>query len=194
MTLNELLWRNQGQVLTPELIVGIQVNFDESLVTGEPPIPIPGNWVAAENLRPSNKTLVLDQHERVATWVAARADCSVHAWAGYVCLGLEDESGKLIAGVVLESYNGRNANVHVAGIGRNWVNRNMLVTFFNYAFRHLKVERLTGLVPSTNHQALAFDKHLGFQWEATLKGAAKDGDLEILVMRREDCRYLPKES
>lgn len=194
MTLNEILWNNRGQVLTPELIVGIQANFDESLATGEPPIPVPGDWVEAPNLRPSNKRLVLDQHERVANWVAARADCGVHAWAGYVCLGLEDEAGDLVAGVVLESYNGRNANIHIAGIGRYWLNRQMLVTFFNYAFRHLKLERLTGLVPASNQQALAFDLHAGFQHEATLKGAAKDGDLEILVMRREDCRYLPKES
>lgn len=191
-TLNSLLWRNQGQTLTPELIVGIQASFDECLVTGEPPVPIPGNWIAAPNLRPSRKTLVLDQHERVAQWVAERAGASVHAWAGYVCLGLEEE-GELVAGVVMESFTGRSANMHVAGVGRNWVNRNMIQTCFIYAFDHLGLQRLTGLVPASNTAALAFDLHLGFRHEYTLVDGAKDGDLHILCMRRADCRFLPQE-
>ncbi len=191
-TLNRLLWRNQGQTLTPELIVGMQANFDECLATGEPPVPIPGNWIAAPNLRPSRKTLVLDQHERVAQWVAERAGASVHAWAGYVCLGLEEE-GELVAGVVMESFTGRSANMHVAGVGRNWVNRNMLQTCFIYAFDHLGLQRLTGLVPASNTAALAFDLHLGFRHEYTLVDGAKDGDLHILCMRRADCRFLPQE-
>ena len=191
-TLNSLLWRNQGQVLTPELIVGIQANFDECLVTGEPPVPVPGDWLPAPHLRSSSKTLVLDQHERVAQWVAERTGCSAHAWAGFGCLGLE-ENGELVAGVVMESYTGRNANVHVAGVGRSWMNRNMLVTFFHYAFNHLGLQRLTGLVPASNPTALAFDLHLGFKHEYTMPDGAKDGDLHILCMRREDCRFLPRE-
>jgi RimJ/RimL family protein N-acetyltransferase len=190
--LNQLLWRNQGQVLTPELIVGIQANFDECLTTGQPPIAVPGDWVAAPNLRPSSKRLVMDQHERVARWVAERIDCRADGWARYVCLGLEQE-GMLVAGVVLESYNGRNANVHVAGIGRNWLNRNMLTTFFHYCFDHLGLQRLTGLVAVSNTAALAFDRHLGFQPEFLMRDGAEDGDLQVLCMRREDCRFLPRE-
>ncbi len=188
-TLNTLLWRNQGQTLTPELIVGIQANFDECLATGEPPLPVHGHWEAAPNLRPSSKTLVLDQHERVAQWVAERTGCSTHAWAGFGCLGLE-EHGELVAGVVMESYTGRNANVHVAGVGRNWLNKNMLLTCFIYCFNYLGLKRLTGLVPASNKEALAFDLHLGFKHEFTMIDGAKDGDLEVLVMRREDCRFL----
>lgn len=187
-----LLWRNQGQTLTPELIVGIQANFDERLATGGPPVPVPGDWQPAPHLRPSSKTLVLDQHERVARWVAEQAGCSTHAWAGYVCLGLEDATGMLVAGIVLESFTGRSANMHVAGVGRNWVNRNMLTTCFLYVFKHLGLQRITGLVPASNTAALDFDLHLGFQHEYTMIDGAKDGDLHILGMRREDCRFLPQ--
>jgi len=203
-TLADILWRNQGNLLTPELIVGLvqganylqeQANAAElaaqRLSTATVPIPIPGDWVAAPNPRPSHKRLVLDQHERVANWVAEQTGCSAHAWAGYVCLGLEDEHGMLIAGIVLESFNGRNANAHIAGIGRHWMNRNMLTSFFHYAFNHLKLTRLTGLVPRSNFSARAFDEHAGFKYECTLVDGAADGDLDVLVMRREDCRYLP---
>lgn len=190
MSLAEILWRNQGQVLTPELIVGLQACYDEVMVTGEPPLPVTGNWRPAPHLRPSRKTLVLDQHARVAQWVAEQAGCSAHAWAGYVCLGLEDETGMLVAGIVLESFTGRSANMHVAGVGKNWVNRNLIMTCFLYAFDHLGLKRITGLVPASNAAALAFDLHLGFKLEHTLIDGAKDGDLHILGMRREDCRYL----
>ncbi len=86
-----LLVRNQGQVLTPELILGLTHAHAaiDRLATGEPPQPLDGPWAAAPNLRPSSRRLVLDEHERVAAWVAEQANCSVHAWAGYTCLGLE---------------------------------------------------------------------------------------------------------
>ena len=204
-SLAELLWRNEGNRLTPELIVGVlhgaeylerqrETETTERLSTASIPEPIAGDWVAAPDLRASNKRLVLDQHRRVAEWVAGQTDCTAEAWAGYVCLGLEDEQEKLIAGVVLEGYNGRNANVHIAGIGRHWLNRNMLMTFFHYCFNHLGLTRLTGLVPASNAAALAFDEHVGFRREFTMPDGARDGDLHILAMRREDCRFLPRAS
>jgi len=184
MNLADILWRNQGNVLTPELITGLL--YADRLVTCEVPIAIQGDWVAKQ----AGSRLVLDQHERVAKWVAEQTDCSDHAWAGYVCLGMEDATGELVAGIVLESYNGVNANVHIAGIGKNWMSKNMLLTFFIYTFNHLKLIRLTGLVAASNKTALDFDYHVGFKHEATLKDAAVDGDMEVLVMRREDCRFL----
>lgn len=194
-TLADLLWRNEGNRLTPELIVGLLHGADylERLATGTVPTPIQGDWVAAPNLRESHKRLVLDQHQRVAEWVAAQTGCTAGAWAGYVCLGLENEAGELLAGVVLESYNGRSANVHVAGVGRQWMNRNMLVTFFHYCFNHLQLKRLTGLTPASNAAALAFNRHLGFEVEYVMPDGAPDGDLVIQVLRPENCRYIPKE-
>ena len=206
MNLADLLWRNQGNFLTPELIAGLvqganylqeQANAAElaaqRLSTATVPIPIPGDWVAAPDLRMSNKRLVLDQHARVAQFVAQQTDCDAHAWAGYVCLGLENEAGELVAGIILESYNGSSANVHIAAVGRGWMNRNMLLTFFHYCFNHLKLKRLTGLTPASNSQALAFNKHVGFEVEYVMPDGAHDGDLVIQVLRPENCRYLTRE-
>jgi RimJ/RimL family protein N-acetyltransferase len=148
--------------------------------------------VAAPNLRESNKRLVLDEHVRVAEWVAQQTGCSAAGWAGYVCLGLENEDGELLAGIVLESYNGSNANVHIAGVGRQWMNRNMLTTFFHYCFNHLKLKRLTGLTPATNTHSLAFNRHVGFEVEYVMPDGAADGDLVIQVLRPGNCRYLPR--
>ena len=198
VTLAELLWRNAGNRLTPELIVGLLHGVDylarqEVLSTATIPEPVTGDWVAAPNLRESHTRLVLDQHARIAEWVANQTGCSADAWAGYVCLGLENEAGELLAGVVLESYNGRSANVHVAGVGRHWLNRNMLTTFLHYCFNHLHLKRLTGLTPASNAAALAFNRHLGFEVEYVMPDGAADGDLVIQVLRPENCRYIPKE-
>jgi hypothetical protein len=191
MNLAEILWRNQGQALTPELIVGVLhgAQYADTLATGEVPEALSGNWVVPNGLRPSSKRLVINEHERVAEWVANQAGCSAKAWAGYVCLGLED-AGELVAGVVLESFTGRGVNIHVAGIGKNWLNRNMLITCFSYCFNQLKLKRLTGLTPASNTTALEFNKHLGFEVEYIMPDGAKDGDLVIQVMRPENCRFL----
>jgi hypothetical protein len=191
MSLSDILWRNQGQVLTPELIVGVLhgAQYADSLVTGEAPEALAGNWAVPNGLRPSSKRLVIDEHARVAEWVANQAGCAAQAWAGYVCLGLEDQ-GELVAGVVLESFTGRGANIHVAGLGKHWLNRNMLVTCFSYCFNHLKLKRLTGLTPASNPTALEFNKHLGFEVEYIMPDGAKDGDLVIQVLRPETCRFL----
>lgn len=189
----DILHRNQGQVLTPELITGIVLAMqqEERLVTGEPPMTLPTGYIPTVPLRPSNKRLVLDDHPRVAAFVAQQTDSDMN-WIGYFGLGLEQD-GELVAGVIIESYTGRNANIHVAGIGKHWLNRNYLAVVFDFCFNRLGLQRLTGLVEAGNTAALRFDTHLGFKHEHTMPDGGRHGDLHILCMRREDCRYLPNE-
>lgn len=104
-------------------------------------------------------------------------------------IGLE-EDGKLIAGVMFTDFNGSNICMHVAAIGKGWMNREYLRYCFYYPFEQLKVKRITGIVDSTNEQALNFDQHLGFKKEAVLTDAGEFGDLIILVMHKRDCRFL----
>ena len=191
--LSNILHRNQGQVLTPELIAGIVLAMqqEERLVTGEPPMTLPTGYTPTVPLRPSNKRLVLDDHPRVAAFVAQQTDSDMN-WIGYFGLGLELD-GELVAGVIIESYTGRNANIHVAGIGKHWLNRNYLAVVFDFCFNRLGLQRLTGLVEADNAAALRFDTHLGFKHEYTMPDGGRHGDLHILCMRREDCRYLPNE-
>jgi RimJ/RimL family protein N-acetyltransferase len=48
-------------------------------------------------------------------------------------------------------------------------------------------------VPSGNKRALHFDKRMGFKEVARIKDAHPDGELIILSMRRDECRFLEKE-
>jgi RimJ/RimL family protein N-acetyltransferase len=136
-----------------------------------------------------DERVIANQHERVAAWVAAQVGCDAHAWAQYTTLGLE-KNGELVAGVVFESFTGTAANIHVAGIGRYWMNRAILFATFDYAFRQLKLKRLTGLVEAVNERALAFDLNLGFEIEARMVDAVPSGDVLILRMTPDNCRFL----
>lgn len=138
---------------------------------------------------PSQDRLLISEHERVAAWVAERAGCDHHAWAEFTTIGLE-RNGELVGGAVFESFTGTNANIHVAGSGAYWMTRTFLFAVFDYAFNQLRLKRLTGYVEAANTRALDFDRKLGFVDEAVLKDAAPSGDVMILCMRREHCRFI----
>lgn len=106
-----------------------------------------------------------------------------------ICL-LRD--GEMVAAVVYEGFNGHNVWIHVAAEpGRRWMTREYLRYCFHYPFNELGVRRLSGHVHASNHEALRLNTHLGFRREAVLEGAAPDGgDAILMVMRREDCRFL----
>jgi len=102
------------------------------------------------------------------------------------------DDGGLMGGVVYKDWTGVGGSIamHVAGIRPRWVNRAMLWVCFDYPFNQLQVKKVFGAVPSYNKVAYEFDKHLGFQDEATIQGVYPDGYLMLLSMTREQCRFL----
>lgn len=130
--------------------------------------------------------------DQVGAYVAKRIGVKDVAYFGpYQAIGVE-EDGAIIAGAVYCEYNGKNCWVHIAGEpGRHWLINEFLSYGFDYPFNQLKVNRLTGWVEASNEAALRLDLHLGYEIEATLKGAARDGgDVHIVRMFKDDCRYL----
>lgn len=128
----------------------------------------------------------------VVEWVAAH----MRRGEGYGLsqgIGLQDD-GALIAGVVYNEWNGVNINMHVAAIGKRWMTREYLWTCFDYPFNQCHVQRITAFVEDDNAAAIKFDEHLGFKYEASMKDAyehdGKIGDILLMCMRREDCRWL----
>lgn len=104
-------------------------------------------------------------------------------------IGLE-ENGEIIAVVGYDNYNGASVSMHVAGEGKRWMNREFLWYAFHYPFVEVGVNVIIGLVSSTNQAALNLDKHLGFEEACVIKNASPDGDLHILTMTREQCKFL----
>lgn len=106
------------------------------------------------------------------------------------CLGLK-RGDRLVAGVLFDAWNGTNMWMHSAIESGAYLGREYPWYVFHYPFNELGCKRLTGLVEESNTEALRFNERLGFKVEARLAGAASDGgDSLIMVMTRENCRWL----
>lgn len=127
----------------------------------------------------------------IEKFVKDRIGIDGYHFGNHTDIGLE-EDGELIAGVVYSEFNGRNIFASIAAIpGRRWMTRKFLGVMFRYPFMQCKVDRVTLWIESSNMDSQRFAEHLGFEKEATLKGAARDGeDILIYVMFKEDCRFM----
>jgi L-amino acid N-acyltransferase YncA len=127
--------------------------------------------------------------DALCRWVAQRTGGQYFDGSG-TSLGWAVD-GDIVAGVMYDNFTGRAVQMHVASDGsRQWMRREFLKTVFDYPFNQLKVNKVIGIVDSTNTDALRFDHHLGFVTEAIIKDAGKHGDLHILSMTRQQCRFL----
>jgi len=126
----------------------------------------------------------------VVHWVATRTN-EFGSFGAATGIGWA-RNGELVAGVAYNEFNGVNINAHIASNGHHWLTRDFLWAIFNYPFRQLGVQRITGLVGEGNAAARRFDEHLGFTLETKLTGAHPTGDLLVYVMWKHDCRWLEK--
>ena len=184
----DILYRNQGQTLTPELIGGILGSFDaalpEAVFTS-----VPGRELAVYR-GTDDPRLVVDDRERVGTWLAQRVGHPQGKWGTFGAIGLLDRpGGELVAGALANNMTATNAETHVAFSGKFALKRILIYAFFDYVFNQLGLERVTGLVDANNTDALRFDFHLGYEHEFIIpKG--NGGDVYQLVMWRDKCRWL----
>jgi RimJ/RimL family protein N-acetyltransferase len=137
-------------------------------------------------------TLIYGQEERLLPWAQERIGAGPFRRDAYA-IGLERE-GELVAVVVFDTFSACDAHIHIASDGtRRWMNKELLLATFAYAFTQLKLNRVTGVVPAKNAQAIAFDLHLGFEPEGRCAKALPDDDIIILGMLRERCRFITEE-
>lgn len=101
-----------------------------------------------------------------------------------------EKNGKIVAVTGFDNYNGASISMHIAGDGKRWMTKEYLWFCFYYPFEQLKVKKIVGLVSSANQDAMRFDLHLGFVHEATIKDAHPDGDLNVLTMTKDQCKFL----
>lgn len=108
-------------------------------------------------------------------------------------VGWENDTGKIVAGVIFERFNGRNVYFHGAGDGSCFWPRALLKAIAIHAFETIGALRVTTVTQSNNSAALAWDKAYGFVEEGRMIGAAHDGsDSVYLVLWKHDCKWLSK--
>jgi RimJ/RimL family protein N-acetyltransferase len=102
----------------------------------------------------------------------------------------QEIDGEVKAVVAFDNILDKSCEMHTAAIVPNWINKDLLWACFDYPFNILKVKVILATVASSNTEALKLDRHLGFVDKAYIEDAHIDGDLVILAMRRENCRWL----
>lgn len=111
-----------------------------------------------------------------------------------VGIGVEKD-GEIQGAVVYHEYNGASLRIHVvSNKSKRWVTREWLHVIFMYAFDQAKVKRITGFTPASNSGALKFNKAVGFVEETRLVDAEPDGDLIVLKMTRDMCKWINYEA
>jgi RimJ/RimL family protein N-acetyltransferase len=124
--------------------------------------------------------------------IAERARCGLHFVPHVDGVISRTCRGKLAGGVIVQNYTGEGGSccLHVASWEGDWLTRNFLWVTAKHCFDYLKCRKVLGYVFSTQEQVLAFDRKLGFREEARILDAVPGGDLVILSMCREECRWL----
>lgn len=130
--------------------------------------------------------IITDDQERIGLWLHERIKGIYSPNLGSY-IGLEKD-GQIIAATGYEDYTGKSVRTHIAVEGK--ITKEFLRYIFWYPFNQLKVKKLIGLVSSGNEKALKLDKNFGFVEEAVVKDVYEDGDLHILTMTKEQCRFL----
>ena len=70
------------------------------------------------------------------------------------------------------------------------IDRTFVRAIFEYPFVNLGFNSVFAMVDSTNQRALDIDLRVGFKEVNRFPDAAEHGDLVMLHMRREDCRWI----
>lgn len=135
--------------------------------------------------------LVFEQKDRIGQWVADQVEQTA-PWGSFYAMGAENDHGEIVAGIVLNNYNGANATAHIAIAKPGKYLHALLREFCNYAFVQCGLKRLTGMVPLSMPKVIAFDKKLGWEEEFVMKDGAPDGDMQVLVMWADKCPWLER--
>jgi hypothetical protein len=123
----------------------------------------------------------------IGQWVAKQVN-GVFTPENSTCIGLLDKNENIVAGVWYESYTKTSIMTHIAIEGK--MSKKFLTIIFDYPFVQLGVNKLIGPTNSNNENAIRFNHKLGFVEEARIKDAFPDGDMVLLTMTKDKCRFL----
>lgn len=97
---------------------------------------------------------------------------------------------KLIASVLYTRYRWPDVEIGIHTIDKRWCNRRTLRHIFHYPFVQLKCRRVTAATDPAKPAVCSFLKRIGFTIEGRLRDGLPEGDLLVLGMTRDECRWL----
>lgn len=115
------------------------------------------------------------------------ADC----WSpeGRTALGYV-EDGEPKYAMIYDHFEKNSIQMHIACADPKYSSRQAFRAFFEYPFYQLRVKKVIGICNSENTRALSIHLRLGWQMEAVVKDVYDIGDMYILSMTQDQCRWL----
>jgi len=124
-------------------------------------------------------------------WAWKLMGCGVWSPVGKSALGELNDNGTPKWAVIYDHYEEDGSiQLHIAIGNPKYVTRQAISAVFEYAFYQLGVKKVLGIINSENDSALTFDLRLGFKLEYIIEDVYKRGNMYILSMTREQCRWL----
>lgn len=102
----------------------------------------------------------------------------------------QEKDGNLVAVVAFCNFVNNSCAMHIGTVGENWMDRNLLWACFDYPFIKLEKKVILATMEASNDEAIKLNRHLGFQDKALIEDAHENGDLLLMTMRKEDCKWL----
>lgn len=134
--------------------------------------------------------IIGNERERGLKWAIPRLNATGD-WDRASCLILEKDNDIAACVVYSRVYPKTSADISVASVGRNWLNRPFLSAVFRTPFLEWGVRRVGSNIAADNVKSIRFCEHLGFVREGAIREGAEPGiDLLIYGLLKSECRYL----
>ena len=105
------------------------------------------------------------------------------------CIG-QEKDGKLIAVVGYNSFLPNSCQMHIASTDVLWPTKDFLFAVFDYPFNKLKVKVIIAPICKDNVKSLNLCRKLGFEQVADIPYGHPNGDLIVVTMKRNQCKWL----
>ena len=105
------------------------------------------------------------------------------------CIG-QEKDGKLIAVVGYNSFLPNSCQMHIASTDVLWPTKDFLFAVFDYPFNKLKVKVIIAPICKGNVKPFNMCRKLGFEQVADIPYGHPDGDLIVVTMKRNQCKWL----
>jgi RimJ/RimL family protein N-acetyltransferase len=106
-----------------------------------------------------------------------------------MCIG-QEKDGELIAVVGYNNFLPNSCHIHVASVDVHWLTRDLLFAIFDYPFNKLEVKVILAPIGQKNVKSLNLCRKLGFKKVADIPYSHPDGNLIIMAMKRNQCKWL----
>ena len=105
------------------------------------------------------------------------------------CIG-QEKDGKLIAVVGYNNFLPNSCQMHIASTDVLWATKDFLFAVFDYPFNKLEVKVIIAPICKGNVKPLNMCRKLGFEQVADIPYGHPDGDLIVVTMKRNQCKWL----